>query len=286
MRRCAYGDRLCAPARPPRGRSRSRAPTPPAPPRCGAADPFAPDRRRLALGLAAGAAVALGGNLGGVSSGLLGAAPPAAVRALRLDALFPVRGLLRHPGDGFELLAPTSWLADQTLARRAAARVAPLDPPSLRDARARRGGGGGAGPAAPPEPVAAFGPAGSTGETNVSVVVQPVDRDAAGAPFRLPQLGPPRDVAQRLLDTVVAPPGSGRAAALVAATERPDGVSYLLEFEAAKPSAGWARHFLVVLMPDAAGTRLFTATFQVAARAWGALEGDLRRCADGFAVTA
>ncbi len=102
---------------------------------------------------------AFGGNLGGITSGVLGAVPETA-RALRLDVIFPVRGLKRELSttSGYELLVPDNWLADQTIARRRAVQLAQaLDPPSLREASARRS----------TEPESAFGPPGSSGEMNI-----------------------------------------------------------------------------------------------------------------------
>lgn len=218
--------------------------------------------------------IALGGNLGGISSFLLSLQPETA-RSLRLDALFPLDGCLRHVDAGFELLAPSSWLADQTLARRKAQAVQALDLPALREIR----------PLAPrrvvPEPVVGFGPPGGNGETNMSVLVE--DANAFGVRFQLSSLGTPVEVATRLLSTVVAPPGSGREATLLAATERRRG-GYLIEFSVS--SAMWSRHFLTVLCDDVDG-QLYTLTIQVADREWAdaTLAATLRRCADAFAVT-
>lgn len=93
---------------------------------------------------------------------------------------------------GYTFLYPAQWLADQTLYRRYAERIerqAALDPPSLRGGRTRRAGGGA-------EPTAAFGPAGSTGEENISVVVAPI-RDG----FTLQRMGTPEEAATRFLET-------------------------------------------------------------------------------------
>ena len=81
----------------------------------------------------------------------------------RLDVLWPVNGSRRclDTGNGYTFLYPASWLADQTLYRRYAARVereAALDLPTLRRERMRQQGAA--------EPTAAFGPAGSTGASS------------------------------------------------------------------------------------------------------------------------
>jgi hypothetical protein len=234
-----------------------------------------PSRRRAFLGTLSASGIALGGNLGGVTSSLLNT-QPAAARALRLDCLFPVTGYLRHidAGLGFEFLHPSSWLADQTLARRRAAAVeaqSSLDPPSLAQRRRRSSG----------EPVIAFGPPGSTGEENLSVVVQ--DANAYGVLFRLQNLGSPQQVADGLLSNVIARPGSNKTASLISATERRDG-SYQLEYTVQSSApAVWERHFLSVLTGDSTG-RLLTFTVQVPAELWTQSEETLRPCSDSFAV--
>lgn len=65
---------------------------------------------------------------------------------------------------------PEDWLGDQTLLYRAAGKAErSLDPPPL--------GGGGGRRRNVNEPSVAFGPPGSTGELNVSVIVSPVPID-------------------------------------------------------------------------------------------------------------
>lgn len=83
--------------------------------------------------------------------------------------LFVVKLKLGFIG-GAEFVYPESWLGDQTLLNRAAGKAErSLDPPPL---------GGGGGPRRNVnEPVVAFGPPGSTGELNVSVIVSPVPID-------------------------------------------------------------------------------------------------------------
>lgn len=68
-----------------------------------------------------------------------------------------------------EFIYPSNWVGDQTLLYRAAGKAESqrlLDPPPL--SRRRRNVN---------EPVVAFGPPGSTGELNVSVIVSPVAPD-------------------------------------------------------------------------------------------------------------
>jgi hypothetical protein len=106
-----------------------------------------------------------------------------------------------------EFQYPARWLADQTLLYRAAQRAEAarsLDPPSLR--RQRRD---------VVEPSAAFGPAGSTGEENISVVVAPIYQG-----FKLESLGAADAAGRYFLDNIVAPAGSDKTATLIAAQER------------------------------------------------------------------
>jgi hypothetical protein len=191
-------------------------------------------------------APALGGNFCGVTSALLGTNVETA-RALRLDVLFPVGGCKRvlNTGAGYELLVPKDWLADQTVARRKAMQAelsrGPLDPPSLRGAAARR----------VEEPDAAWGPPGSTGEQNLSVIV--ANANAFGVLFTLASMGAAQDVAERLLANVIARPGSGKTATLLSARERraesgSGGLPfYDLEFIVRSEAQGWERHNLSTL---------------------------------------
>lgn len=237
-----------------------------------------PSPRRAALGGLSGLAVVLGGNLGGVTTQLLSTAPERA-RALRLDAVYPIGGLRRevHASAGYELCIPTDWLADQTVARRRAALAelerGPLDPPSLRAASARRSS----------LPDSAYGPPGSSGEANISVIVE--DANAFGVRFTLASMGPAREVAERLLANVIARPGSGKTATLLDVKElRNDDTAlpiYQMEFVVRAPT--FERHNLSLLYGDAAG-RLFTYTAQVPAADWAGREALLRQCAASFRV--
>lgn len=69
-----------------------------------------------------------------------------------------------------EFLYPERWLGDQTLLYKAAGKAErSLDPPALSGGGGRRSNVN--------EPAVAFGPPGSTGELNVSVIVSPVPID-------------------------------------------------------------------------------------------------------------
>lgn len=167
----------------------------------------------------------MAGNLGGATSSLLSStdAATALARSLRLDVLFPVRGFKRAlapDGGGYEFVYPRSWLADQTVARRRAVAAELSRPlidgplPSAAATAARRQRASSL-RAAPPGPEVAFGPAGSSGETNVSVIVAPIEPG-----FSLRQLGTPEEAGKEFLEATVAKPGSGRTAELLRAEER------------------------------------------------------------------
>jgi hypothetical protein len=73
-----------------------------------------------------------------------------------------------------EFIYPSSWVGDQTLLYREVKRAElqrSLDPPPLKNGRLSSR------PRSISEPVAAFGPPGSNGELNVSVIVSPVPQD-------------------------------------------------------------------------------------------------------------
>ena len=149
-------------------------------------------------------------------------APPA--------VLLLVQGCKRcyDPENGYTFVYPANWLADQTLYRRYAQRIeaqSALDPPPL-------GGGGGRRPRRNPgevaEPSAAYGPPGSTGEENLSVIVAPI-RDG----FTLQRMGTPAEAAARFLAATVAPEGSDRQAQLLGAgsfTDEAGELYYYQEF--------------------------------------------------------
>jgi len=65
------------------------------------------------------------------------------------------------------------------------------------------------------EPVAAFGPPGSSGELNVSVIVAPIEES-----FTLASLGDPREAGAKFLSISIAPQGPTLKATLLDASER------------------------------------------------------------------
>eukprot|EP00850_Spirogloea_muscicola_P017838 SM000157S02068 [mRNA] locus=s157:135564:136941:+ [translate_table: standard] len=182
-----------------------------------------PSGRRLLLGSLLGLSVAFGSNFLGVTSLLL-STNTAFSRRLQLDVLFPVAGFKRclDGSLGFEFMYPERWVGDQRLLYRAAERAErerSLDLPSIRlkeQQAVRR---------AAVEPVVAFGPPGSAGELNVSVVVAPVAPGFHG----------------RILNNVIAPKGSNKEAVLVQASRRGGNAGaattyYVLEYTVQAPT--------------------------------------------------
>ena len=213
-----------------------------------------------------GLATALGGNLGGVSSALLSLDVETA-RRLRLDSLWPVDGLLRHQQGAYELLLPASWLADVTLERRRNDRLTSLDPPELRGRASRR---------VVVEPASAFGPPGTAGEENLSVVAS-----EAASSFTLAQLGSAEECALRFLDALV---DKGKAIQLSAAlVSAGPAAQQGFVFEYTVESSRFHRHNLSLLV--VAGGQLYTVTAQVPADRWAEDGPILRRCLESFRVT-
>eukprot|EP00953_Heterococcus_sp_UTEX-ZZ885_P022344 12369-Heterococcus_DN1.PRE.2 len=170
-----------------------------------------PRRFFLYTGLAAG--VALGGNLFGVTSGVLGLAPEKAGQ-LKLDIIYPIKGYKRCVNEGqqryngFEFVFPQDWLADQAIAlAEQTERLKMLDPPSVAEIQRKQQR------TTSLRPLAAYGPPAGTSQENVSVVKSVL---AAGFSLR-GTLGAPQEAAERLLSTAIAPEGSGREWQLLSA---------------------------------------------------------------------
>lgn len=237
---------------------------------------------------------------------------------LKLDALIPIAGSKRCIGEGYEFVYPAKWLADVTLYRR---RIESAElqrglafqqfEQQERVAQRQRA----------VEPAVAFGPQGSTGEDNISVIAAsspglvcapPPERHcrplllehvrqcvgvvmlnvgACGGPHcpgscRLENLGSPEQVAEFLLDKRIARPGSGYAAELLRATSRDDSRGqkyYELEYQVKREGAsGWRRHNISVLC--AKEGVLYTLNAQSSADKWELYASQYRLAADSFAL--
>jgi hypothetical protein len=251
--------------------SSSSSGTPSAPPRSPTTGGLAPvSPRRVVVGVAGTVALALGANFARVTEKVLGNIPDFA-RANRLDVLYPVLGYSRcyKPARGYEYIVPTTYVVDQTMARRNATRgVSALDPPAL-SASARREVN---------EPDSAYGPIGSSGEENVSVITSAVPRG-----FNLAVFGDAEAQAGWLLENVLAKPGSGKTGRLIRAMTRTgnDGTTYYT-FEYTIQTDTWFRHNVAVFATR--GTTLYTFVAQIPETRWLEMRETFFDMADSFRV--
>ncbi|XP_073141446.1 psbP domain-containing protein 7, chloroplastic isoform X2 [Henckelia pumila] len=226
-------------------------------------------RRRLIAGVSAASLLSVGANFGGITSFLLSFSPEEA-RHLKLDALYPVRGYSRYIDTilGFE-----SWLGDQTVAYRAAEKAERfMDAPPL--------GGVGRRPRSVNEPVVAFGPPGSSGELNVSVIVAPVPLD-----FSIEAFGGAEEVGEAIVATITGRSrGSEVKGTLIASSLRQDSVEgvkfYELEFEVESPT--FHRHNVAVCCVRRG--RLFTLNAQSPESVWPEFKSQLYTIAESFSL--
>ncbi|PON59898.1 PsbP family [Parasponia andersonii] len=244
------------------------------------AEQFAPlettFRRRLLVGVGSATLVAVGADFLGITSFLLGLSPETS-RNLKLDVVYPIGGYNRciDTNEGFEFIYPASWVGDQRLLYRAAERKEferSLDPPPLHNNAKSRNIN---------EPVVAFGPPGTNGELNVSVIVSPVPLD-----FKIEEFGGPKEVGEAIVRTIT---GSGKRpevkGTLVESTLREDSIRnvnyYKLEFRVESPS--FRRHNVAVCC--ARSGKLYTLNAQAPESAWPRVKLDFQRIAESFSLT-
>lgn len=212
-------------------------------------------------------------NLGGSTGALLSLDKSGLPGKLHLDVLYPVNGFKRclDGQNGFDFIFPATWLADQRMFRRNAERgesLRGLDPPSARPQRRSVA-----------EPVAAFGPPGSSGELNVSVIVAPIEES-----FTLASLGDPREAGEKFLSNSIAPEGSNLKATLLDASERKDEagqIYYYLEYTVERPGSFFRHNVSTYAVRY--GT-LYTLNAQCAEMTWEANKVALRKSAASFQV--
>ncbi|KAH0714239.1 hypothetical protein KY284_007144 [Solanum tuberosum] len=219
-------------------------------------------RRRLLTGIGTASIVALGANFAGITSSLLGLSPDGA-RSLKLDVIYPIG----------EFVYPSNWVGDQTILYRAAGKVErSLDPPSLSGSGDRRRRNVN-------EPVVAFGPPGSNGELNVSVIVAQVPID-----FSIETFGGPKEVGEAIVKIIT---GSGKRpnvkGTLIQANLREDSNKkyYTLEFQVESPT--FQRHNVAVCC--ARGGKLFTLNAQSPQSIWPMVKEDFYKIANSFSLT-
>jgi len=237
--------------------------------------------------------VALAGNLFGCTSALLGTLPPETVASSRLDCYFPVpsgpNGAMYKrfvASDGaYEFVLPADWLQDQAVelaqARQQQQRAMGDEfGGELERRKAARGARAGS------IPDVAFGPAAQSlgeGLENVSVV-----RSGPLPPgFTLRgSLGSPKEAADFLLSTAIAPPGSGRTATLLEAAEEQRGAGqpgvYSLEYVLERADGRKVRNFAVVAATRASRELVTLTALAPEAEAQTGKEEALRKIAGSF----
>jgi len=247
--------------------------------------------RRIVLSLTASTGIALAANFLGVTSRLLSAVPEQKVEATGLDTFYPVGDYKRiraaSGNAGYTLQIPKEWVADTTLElakvqRRAGQLDYGMNPTNQRSTSPT------ATTAAPVLPDTAFGPPGrlnargvSMGDTNVSVLVSNVP---AGFSLR-GTLGTPSSAAETYLTKSLAPPGSGRTAALVEAWEDTDRRVYQFEYTVDRVERGPPLRAISVIA-QRNGDTLLTLTVIAPDREWiGTYETKLRKVASSFHLT-
>lgn len=184
------------------------------------------------------------------------------VDALKLIKPLQIRDLVKF-------IYPANWVGDQTLLYRAAGKAErSLDQPGLGNGRKNVN-----------EPIVAFGPPGSTGELNVSVIVSTVPSN-----FSIEAFGSPKEVGEELIKTVAGKRPNVKGA-LIQSNSREDSTKnvryYSLEFQVESPT--FQRHNVAVFC--AKGGRLFTLNAQAPELLWPQIKSDLYTIADSFHLT-
>lgn len=247
-----------------------------------AAEEFAPMevtfRRRLIVGIGSASLVAVGANFAGVTSFLLGLSPENN-RRLRVDVIYPIGGYSRclDANEGFEFIYPASWVGDQRLLYRAAEKSEyerSLDPPPLTGSTMGRRHQN------VNEPVVAFGPPGSSGELNVSVIVSPVPLD-----FSIEAFGGPDEVGEAVIRTITrASKRSDLKGTLIQTTLREDLLNKYYELEFKVESSSFRRHNIAVCCAHRG--KLYTLNAQAPESEWPGLKSEMKTIANSFCLSA
>ncbi|XP_047311183.1 psbP domain-containing protein 7, chloroplastic [Impatiens glandulifera] len=231
--------------------------------------------RRLFTGIGSASVVAVGANFAGITSFLLGLSPETG-RKLKLDIIYPIGGYSRcvQQSAGFEFIYPSNWVGDQRLLYRAAKKLErALDEPTINSLPKIRDNE----TLIRSEPVVAFGPPGSSGELNVSVIVSPVPLD-----FRIEAFGEPEEVGKTLIGKITS--SSEVKGTLLKSRLRKDDddkVKYY-ELEYRVESSSFKRHNIAVCCVY--DGRLFTLNAQAPEVLWKIVESDFYRIANSFAI--
>jgi len=183
--------------------------------------------RRIFLGTASSAAIALAADFGGVTGKVLSMLPEDLAESSGLDTYYPRGDFKRFKGYeyGYTFVYPKQWVGDTALElAKAQRRTRSLDYTMKNGKKSTN-----------TLPDAAFGPPGkldarglSNSDTNVSVVASPLP-----ASFQSIRgtLGSPEAAAETLLRVSLAPEGSGKKGTLLDACEENRGTSPIYQFE-------------------------------------------------------
>lgn len=230
------------------------------------------DPIRFASYTALSVLLALGANFMGMTSSILSESPMSLrteYSVVGLDQIYPISGFKKFTNQEskYEYLYPDAWLADQTvLLANVRTREIPED---IKSRRMTRSG-----------PDSAFGPMGSDGRVNLSVIKSNI---MPGFSLR-GTLGAPEKAASILLSTVIAPPGSGKETNLISATEDVrNGIPvYVFEYTVKKGNT-FFQHAISVIIAKREELVTFTAVAPEAK--WGEFSQMLTKSASSFRLT-
>lgn len=181
--------------------------------------------RRIFLSSLSSIAIALLGNLFGITSNLLTLFSEDTIQRTSLDIYYPRGNFKRYKSQNYQytFVYPKEWVADTALELIKQQQYVKRLDYSMSSPK----------PSRQVIPDAAFGPPGilnskgvSTSDTNVSIIAS-----STTPGFSLKSLGAPDEAAMKLLDSSIAPPGSGKIATLISAVEEVRNGVPLYQFE-------------------------------------------------------
>lgn len=100
--------------------------------------------------------------------------------------------------------------------------------------------------------------------------------------FSFAQMGTAQQAAQSLLDTTIAPEGSGKQANLLSATSEARGALLYFTMEYTVSTARWARHNIAVFVVGPSNDELYTFNAQASQAEWASLEERFRTMTTSF----
>lgn len=214
--------------------------------------------------------IAVGANFLGITEGLLAVAPAPVLRMAKdsgLDQIYSVKGFKRYLSteNNYEYNYPSSWLQDQTIAlRKVQSQELPISIRKKQEAIQKTG------------PDSAYGPAGGNGRINLSVV-----KNMVMPGFTLEgTLGNPKEAAEKLLTTAIAPEGSGKIAKLLDAYEDKEKNAYVFEYTVQKGDNYYQHTISVITSRE--GNELYTFTAVAPEIEWNRYREILAKSADSF----